>query len=1023
MTTRKNTFLLKRSNVPGKVPSPGDLQLGELALNTSDVILYASGTTTNQILPIGWDRIHRTGDTVTGDFNFYGDLTISGSSLPNGYALSVTGDTNFTGDVYVNGDLFYNGSVVITGSTNIQNGLTADTIYTDYIDFNTSATVTTQFGRINWDSGTGTLNIGIGDSTTGLIDFQVGQEEVVRVFNSEVTTLQKGEIVYVSGSQGNRPAVKRAQAQADLYSVTTLGMVDSPITSGGQGYVTTFGIISNLNTLGLTGGTPVWLSPTTPGTFTSTKPQAPNHTVLIGYVVRVSATVGSIFVNISNGWELDEIHDVRINGVTEGDLLMRSSYSGSPVWVNTKTLNGSYTITGDTTIGGNLVVSGNSGVNWFSSNTSSDLVRITQTGTGNAFVVEDSTNPDSSQFVIDQTGKVGIGLTTPLYPLHISTAAVASTNEPIVRIQVSDASSYFAINNATSSDSVFVPEILGRGAPGNSQIGVIFGAYIDSTQDVGTNPITVFRSGLSSLSVATTRPLFDFRNISTSVMTIAANGNVGIGDSTPESRLTIVTSASTTGSYPAISGTTQTGDIARLRNGGSNLVFDIGGFSSNGNWLQSTNQTDLSLTYPLLLNPNGGKVGINLTTPSENLHVSGNTYITGKITTDSVLTMPNFKYIQTKNDFPTAIGGVITLSGDTTYFINTTIDLTGDRLVAGQNTTLLGGSSESSKLKSTGLLGTALITSNYSLPIRGLSLESDVVLNLNANGVSNQNINWFGVNFTNSNTIGLIKDYSNVIWTDCTILESANLTFSGTIDTIGFNTCLFNGTSGNTIFNIPSGCSITRRFRPIYSTFIVSPGETGITISNSAIVNNDAFILDTINFTSGGTYISGLDASSPKCLFSNNVGILNSSNVGHYYMINNTTNTTIGIPNVNVWVKAAGTTTIGIGNSPRWVGSGNNRIIYTGNTVQDFKFTAVGTVQSAAVNQVISVGVAINGTIQNESEITVRTATANQPYPFAIQDLVSSLSAGDYIEVFVLNTNSNDIRVGDLNVIIDKISV
>jgi hypothetical protein len=75
MAIRENTFLLKRSNVPGKVPLPGDIQLGEVALNTSDVKLYASGTTENDIVQIGWDRINRTGDTVTGDFIFNGGIT------------------------------------------------------------------------------------------------------------------------------------------------------------------------------------------------------------------------------------------------------------------------------------------------------------------------------------------------------------------------------------------------------------------------------------------------------------------------------------------------------------------------------------------------------------------------------------------------------------------------------------------------------------------------------------------------------------------------------------------------------------------------------------------------------------------------------------------------------------------------------------------------------------------------------------------------------------------------------------
>ena len=354
MANRKNTFLIKRSNVAGKVPAAGDLLLGELALNTADNILYASGTTAGSILPIGWDRVARTGDTVTGNFNFIGDLSINGSSLPSGYALSVTGDTNLIGDVYVRGDLNYSGSVFVTGSTIIEDGLTANTIYTDYIDFNTNYTGATTQGRLSWDGGTGTLNIGVGDVGGTLIDLQVGQEEVVRVYNSEATTLLKGEIVYVFGSQGNRPSVKRAIATSDGYSVTTLGMIASDITSGDEGYATTFGIISNLNTNGLTGGTALWLSPTVAGGYTETKPQAPYHTVLLGYVVRVSPTVGSVFVNISNGWEIDELHDVRINGKTFGDLLSLSAYNGSNVWVNSKTLNGSYTITGDTTVGGQL---------------------------------------------------------------------------------------------------------------------------------------------------------------------------------------------------------------------------------------------------------------------------------------------------------------------------------------------------------------------------------------------------------------------------------------------------------------------------------------------------------------------------------------------------------------------------------------------------------------------------------------------------------------------------------------------
>jgi len=111
MANRNNTFLLKRSNVAGKVPAAGDLRLGELAINTADGILYASGTTANSILPIGWDRVARTGDTMTGSL----------------YAPSISAAT-ISATTYLNlpSTTFSGGTV--TGATIFTNGLTANTI-------------------------------------------------------------------------------------------------------------------------------------------------------------------------------------------------------------------------------------------------------------------------------------------------------------------------------------------------------------------------------------------------------------------------------------------------------------------------------------------------------------------------------------------------------------------------------------------------------------------------------------------------------------------------------------------------------------------------------------------------------------------------------------------------------------------------------------------------------------------------------------------------------------------------------
>ena len=378
-----------------------------------------------------------------------------------------------------------------------------------------------------------------------------------------------------------------------------------------------------------------------------------------------------------------------------------------------------------------------------------------------------------------------------------------------------------------------------------------------------------------------------------------------------------------------------------------------------------------------------------------------------------------FVFVFSKLDLPTAVSGVITLGNNITYFITKTIDLTGDRIVAGVNSVIIGGSSENCILKSTGLsASTALITSVYSLPMRSITITHGTALNLDGDGTTTA-LDWFGVNFTDCATVGTIKDYTNFVMSDSAFLNSGNLTFDGTIGTIGMSNCLFDCATTSTALILPSTLTVTRRFRIIYSSFVVLSVETGINVNASATISSERYILDTVNFSGGGTYTSGVTYTDNKALFVNCVGITNTSTKGFMYMLNNGTDTAIGSPNVNTWVKASGTTTSGTNSKFTHT---TNRLTYNGAFTNSFLVTLNATVRSGGTNQSISIGVAKNGTIITESEGIIRTNTSNVEHGGSTQ-AVLEMVANDYVELFVRNTNSTDIRVADFNFNVVKIPV
>lgn len=208
---------------------------------------------------------------------------------------------------------------------------------TGQITFDQTPTQAAGVGVLRWNDADGTLDLGL---KGGNVTLQLGQEQLVRVVNKTLTNLTEAgyQVVYTSGAQGQRLKVDLALANSDLTSAGTLGIVTENIAVNQEGFVTTNGLVRGINTTGSLqsetwiDGDILYLSPTTAGMLTNIKPIAPDHTLTVGICVHAHATQGSIFIKVDNGYELEELHNVLITGVSNNDILVYES--ATTLWKN-----------------------------------------------------------------------------------------------------------------------------------------------------------------------------------------------------------------------------------------------------------------------------------------------------------------------------------------------------------------------------------------------------------------------------------------------------------------------------------------------------------------------------------------------------------------------------------------------------------------------------------------------------------------------------------------------------------------
>jgi len=228
------------------------------------------------------------------------------------------------------------GKVPYTGATGSVN-LGEHQLSTGQVTFDQSPTGASGVGVMRWNDTDGTLDLGL---KGGAVTLQIGQEEVARVVNGTGLLLQEAlyQVVKVIGAQGQRLQVDLAQADSDLNSATALGIVTEDIANNQEGFITTGGVVKKINTTGaLQGetwndGDVLYLSPTVAGQITNVKPITPAHLIVVGYVEYAHQNNGKIFVKVDNGYEIEELHNVKIDNPQNEDALVYDAAGG--FWKN-----------------------------------------------------------------------------------------------------------------------------------------------------------------------------------------------------------------------------------------------------------------------------------------------------------------------------------------------------------------------------------------------------------------------------------------------------------------------------------------------------------------------------------------------------------------------------------------------------------------------------------------------------------------------------------------------------------------
>ena len=320
--------------------NPTSPQIGDLWWNGTELYFRKDASTSVNLLSGG------TGSITSGSGS------TSGTSLGNGVKVLFSSDTTSLSFATLSSQTPSTLSIIssstgvilfsVTGGTGstltgnflplsggtLTGGLSATTISAtsidrlDYIDFNTGASVTQNFGRTFFNGTEQTLSY-YGE---GITEIKVGQQLYSRVYNNTGSILTKGTAVKVTGATQGLPTVCAAIA-THTGENTVIGLVANNIANNSSGLVINNGLISGLTLNNFVVGDTLYLSPVSAGTYVNSLSGYGFNirTNVIGRVVATGTTTGQIYVKTDNEDSTLSLTNLERN-IVEGNAISTGVY-------------------------------------------------------------------------------------------------------------------------------------------------------------------------------------------------------------------------------------------------------------------------------------------------------------------------------------------------------------------------------------------------------------------------------------------------------------------------------------------------------------------------------------------------------------------------------------------------------------------------------------------------------------------------------------------------------------------------